>query len=102
MRRVVRRDTPLELFLKKLGLQPIHVVAEAKRVARQLGLRVAISRQHFGRIRHGKQRATEEKILLIVATLRSMTGLAVPWRDAAAFDILTSSQVRIVGSIRGR
>jgi len=81
MRRGVAGDTPLELFLKKLGLQPIQVVAEAKRVARQLGLRVAISRQHFGRIRLGKQRATEEKILLIVATLRSMTGLAVRATD---------------------
>lgn len=81
MRRGGGRDTPLELFLKKLGLPPMQVVAEAQRVARQLGLRVAISRQHFGRIRLGKQRATEEKILLIVATLRSMTGLAVRATD---------------------
>ena len=80
------RDTPLEMFLKKLGLQPLHVVAEARRVARRLGLRVAISRQHFGRIRLGKSRATEEKILLIVATLRSMTGLAVRATDLFALE----------------
>jgi len=75
------RETPLEMFLKKLGLQPLHVVAEAERVARRLRLPEAISRQHFGRIRLGKSRATEEKILLIVATLRSMTGLAVRATD---------------------
>lgn len=86
MRRGVARDTPLEMFLKALGLQPLHVVAEAQRVARRLGLRVAISRQHFGRIRLGKSRATEEKILLIVATLRSMTGLAVRATDVFALE----------------
>jgi len=75
------RDTPLEMFLETLGLQPVHVVAEAKRVARRLGLRAAISRQHFGRIRFGKASATQEKILLIVATLRAMTGLAVRATD---------------------
>jgi len=75
------RDTPLEMFLEKLGLQPVHVVAEAKRVARRLGLRAAISRQHFGRIRFGKASATQEKIVLIVATLRTMTGLAVRATD---------------------
>lgn len=81
MRRGVARDTPLEMFLKKLGLLPLHVVTEAERVARRLGLRTAISRQHFGRLRLGKSHATEEKILLIVATLRSMTGLAVRATD---------------------
>ena len=75
------RDTPLEMFLETLGLQPVHVVAEAKRVARRLGLRAAISRQHFGRIRFGKASATQEKIVLIVATLRTMTGLAVRATD---------------------
>ena len=81
MTKGVVHDTPLETFLKKLRLHPLHVVIEAERVARRLGLRVAISRQHFGRIRLGKSRATEEKMLLIVATLRSMTGLAVRATD---------------------
>jgi RNA polymerase sigma factor (sigma-70 family) len=106
MRRGVASDTPLELFLKKLGLQPLHVVAEAKRVARLLGLRVAISRTHFGRIRLGKQRATEEKILLIVATLRSMTGLAVRASDLfmlepALSGISTSTLMGHVDPFRG-
>lgn len=85
MRRGVPRETRLERFLKMLDLQPLHVVAEAERVARRLGLRVAISRQHFGRIRVGRARATEEKIRLIVATLRTMTGLAV--RASDLFDL---------------
>jgi RNA polymerase sigma factor (sigma-70 family) len=50
-----------------------------------MGLRFAITRQHFGRLRLGKARATEEKIRLIVATLRTMTGLAV--RATDLFDL---------------
>jgi RNA polymerase sigma factor (sigma-70 family) len=85
MARSVARETRLEKFLKMLGLQPLHVVIEAARMARKMGLRFAITRQHFGRLRLGKARATEEKIRLIVATLRTMTGLAV--RATDLFDL---------------
>jgi RNA polymerase sigma factor (sigma-70 family) len=106
----VAHETRLERFLRILGLQPLHVVAEAERVARRLGLRVAISRQHFGRLRSGRARTTEEKIRLIVATLRSMTGLAVratdlfdlePALEGARMSTLPGHADPFLGSTRG-
>lgn len=79
------RETRLEQFLKLMRLQPTQVVAEAKRVARSLGLSEAISRQHFIRLRAGSSGATEEKIRLLVTTFRRMTGMHV--RATDLFDL---------------
>lgn len=72
-----RTITPLEAYLRRMGLRPKEFFAAATRVAAKLGLR-RVSPTHLTRIRYGKQKPTEEKILLLTATLREMTGLAVP------------------------
>jgi RNA polymerase sigma factor (sigma-70 family) len=63
------------------GLKPRHVVAAAHGIAAEMGFRRAISRQYFGRLRSGRARATEEKILLLVMTIRQLTGYAVRASD---------------------
>lgn len=62
----------------------MHVVREARRLAAELH-RPAVSRQHFGRIRSGQARASEDKIYIIVAAMRSVTGLLV--RPSDLFDV---------------
>lgn len=56
------------------GLKPLQIVREAQRLAAALE-RPAISRQHFLRCRSGRAAATEDKIYIIVAAMRSLTGL---------------------------
>jgi hypothetical protein len=68
------------------GLKPRHVVEIADRISREMGFRRAISRQYFGRLRRGSARATEEKILLLVMTLRELTGYAVRASDLFALE----------------
>lgn len=69
------RSTRLQRVITALGVKPLHVVKEAARIARELGLR-GISRQHFGRVKSGRAKATEEKIFIIVAALRELTGIS--------------------------
>ena len=57
---------------------------EARRLAAILR-RPAISRQHFARIRSGSAAATEEKIFIIVAAMRSVTGLL--FRSGDLFEV---------------
>jgi RNA polymerase sigma factor (sigma-70 family) len=66
--------TRLQQVIDRLGLKPQHIVREAQRLAVALE-RPAISRQHFLRCRTGRAAATEDKIYIIVAAMRSMTGL---------------------------
>lgn len=66
--------TRLQHVLRTLGLKPVHVVREAQRLAGELG-RPSLSRQHFGRIRSGQAAASEDKIYIIVAAMRSVTGV---------------------------
>jgi RNA polymerase sigma factor (sigma-70 family) len=76
--------TRLQHVLHALGLKPLRVVREAQRLARELG-RSSLSRQHFGRIRSGQAAASENKIYIIVAAMRSATGLL--FRPSDLFDI---------------
>jgi RNA polymerase sigma factor (sigma-70 family) len=68
------RGTRLQQVIEMLGLKPLHVVREAQRLAAALE-RPSISRQHFLRFRAGRAAATEDKIYIIVAAMRSVTGL---------------------------
>jgi RNA polymerase sigma factor (sigma-70 family) len=62
-------------------LKPVHVVQMADRIAAEMGFRRSISRQYFGRLRSGSAHATEEKILLLVMTIRELTGYAIRASD---------------------
>jgi RNA polymerase sigma factor (sigma-70 family) len=62
----------------------MEVVREAQRLAEVLR-RPSISRQHFVRIRAGRAVASEDKIYIILAAMRSATGLL--FRPSDLFDI---------------
>ena len=68
------QGTRLQQVIRTLGLKPMHVVREAQRLAAALE-RPSISRQHFLRFRAGRAAATEDKIFIIVAAMRSVTGI---------------------------
>jgi len=76
-----KRDTPLKLVTAALGLKPNDVVQMAGRIAEEMGFRRSISRQYFVKLRGGRATATEEKILLLVMTIRELTGYAVRASD---------------------
>ena len=78
------RGTRLQHVIEMLGLKPLHVVREAQRLAVALD-RPSISRQHFLRCRAGRAAATEDKIYIIVAAIRSVTGLL--FRPSDLFDL---------------
>ncbi len=67
-------STRLQQVIEEHGLKPLQIVREAQRLAAALE-RPAISRQHFLRCRTGRAAATEDKIYIIVAAMRSLTGL---------------------------
>jgi RNA polymerase sigma factor (sigma-70 family) len=70
----MHRGTRLQQVIETLGLKPLQIVREAQRLAAALE-RPSISRQHFLRCRTGRTAATEDKIYIIVAAMRSVTGL---------------------------
>jgi len=74
------RGTRLQQVIETLGLKPLHIVREAQRLAAALE-RPSISRQHFLRCRAGRAAATEDKIFIIVAAMRSVTGLLLQPSD---------------------
>lgn len=74
-------ETRLARGLRALRLQPKHVVKESGPMARALGLGEGISRTHLSRLRTGESRASADMILLLVATIRKMTGVAVRATD---------------------
>lgn len=76
--------TRLQRVIHALGLKPMHVVREAQRLAEALG-RPSVSRQHFGRIRTGRAAASEDKIYIIVASMRSVTGML--FQPSDLFDV---------------
>lgn len=67
-----------------MGLKSLHVVKVAKRLSAELG-KPAISRQHFFRLKSGRAMASEEKIFIIVAAMRELTGITFHARDL--FDV---------------
>jgi RNA polymerase sigma factor (sigma-70 family) len=76
-----QRNTPLEVVMAAFGLRPSHVVQMAEQIAAEMGFRQSISRQYLGKLREGRARATEEKILLLVMAIRELTGYAVRASD---------------------
>ncbi|HYC88297.1 MAG TPA: sigma-70 family RNA polymerase sigma factor [Thermoanaerobaculia bacterium] len=78
------RITRLQQVIRVLGLKPVRVIREADRLAQVMN-RPSVSRQHFLRIRIGRAAASEEKIFIIVAAMRSLTGLL--FRPADLFDV---------------
>jgi RNA polymerase sigma factor (sigma-70 family) len=76
--------TRLQQVLQALGVKPMQVVREAQRLAEVLR-RPSVSRQHFGRLRSGEAVASEDKIYIVVAAMRSVTGLL--FRPADLFDV---------------
>src|SRR6266542_3764339 len=79
-----RTRTRLQQVLTALGLKALHVVRMAQRIGRELG-RPGISRQHFGRLKSGHAAASEEKIFIIVAAFRELSGIAL--RACDLFDV---------------
>jgi RNA polymerase sigma factor (sigma-70 family) len=78
------RSTRLQRVIDALGIMPARIVSEAQRLASEFG-RPSISRQHFMRIRAGRAAASEDKIFVIVAAMRAVTGLLFRAQDL--FDI---------------
>jgi len=76
--------TRLQRALTELGLKSLHVVKMARRLSSELG-RPSISRQQFFRLKSGRATASEEKIFIVVAAMRELTGIAFHARDL--FDV---------------
>jgi len=79
--RAHHHGTRLNEIFEIFGLKGAHVLQTAARLAKEMELRRSISRQYLTKLRAGRARATEEKILLLVATIREMTGYAVRASD---------------------
>jgi hypothetical protein len=72
--------TRLQKFIEELGLKVLDIVGEANRIAAEEGVE-SISRQHFLSLRQGRATATAERIYIIVAAIRSVTGMLVQATD---------------------
>ena len=68
--------------MRRMGITPMQVLAEAKKLARRTG--ATLSRQRLHRVRYGGA-ATDGVIRLIVAVMRSLTG--IPVVAAELFDL---------------
>ncbi len=85
--------TPLQKFIEELGLKVLEIVGEANRIAAEEGVE-SISRQHFLSLRKGHATATAERIYIIVAAIRSVTGMVV---QATDLFVLQPAAPRVVG-----
>src|SRR5258706_247509 len=72
--------TRLQKFIEELGLRALDIVREAERIASEEGVE-SISRSHFHKLRQGRVSATAEKIYIVVAAIRSATGMLVQATD---------------------
>jgi len=72
--------TRLQKFIGELGLRTLDIVREAERIASEEGVE-SISRRQLQRLRQGSASATAEKIYIIVAAVRSVTGMLVNATD---------------------
>lgn len=61
-------------MINAFGLKPTSILREADRIARETGV-PSISRTQLNRLRLGKQRATEERIFIVLAAIRELTGV---------------------------
>ena len=76
--------TRLQRALTAFRLKSLHVVKTAELIAGELG-RPGISRQHFSRLKSGRAMASEERIFIVVAAFRELTGRAL--RACDLFDV---------------
>ena len=72
--------TRLQKFIEDLGLRALDIIREAERIASEEGVE-SISRSHFHKLRQGRVSATAEKIYIVVAAIRSATGMLVQATD---------------------
>ncbi|HXH38018.1 MAG TPA: sigma-70 family RNA polymerase sigma factor [Thermoanaerobaculia bacterium] len=72
--------TRLQKFIEDLGLRALDIIREANRIASEEGVE-SISRKHFHQLRHGRVSATAERIYIVVAAIRSVTGMLVNATD---------------------
>jgi len=75
-----RPPTKLQKFIEDLGLRALDIIREAERIASKEGVE-SISRSHFHKLRKGRVSATAEKIYIVVAAIRSATGMLVHATD---------------------
>lgn len=68
------QPTPLQEVIAAFALKVTEIVRVANRLARELGV-VSISRNHLFDLRSGRKVASEERIFILVAALREMTGV---------------------------
>ena len=69
------RSTPLDEVMRAFDVRSTDVVRVAGRIAREEGLG-SISRGHFFRLRKGRMKAREDKILILVKAFQEITGVA--------------------------
>ncbi len=84
----------LQHVIRAFGLKPLDIVREAQRLAEALG-RPSISRHQLGRIRAGSAVASESKIYIIVAAMRSMTGMLLGASDLFDVEPLSAEGVSV-------
>ncbi len=75
-----RPPTRLQKFIDDLGLRALDIIREAERIASKEGVE-SISRSHFHKLRQGRVSATAERIYIVVAAIRSVTGMLVKASD---------------------
>lgn len=73
---VERTHTRLQTFMDALGLKVKDITDEACRISMAEGVQ-SISRQHLLKLRQGRASATAERIYIIVAAVRSLTGMLI-------------------------
>ncbi len=72
--------TLLQRSIDELGLKTTEIIEEANRIALAEGV-ASISRQHFLSLRQGRASATVERVYIIVAAFRSLTGILIRASD---------------------
>src|SRR5258706_6120389 len=86
--------TRLRKFMEDLGLRTLDVVREAERIASEEGIE-SISRKQLKRLRQGHASATAERIYIVVAAIRSATGMLVNATDLFFLEPATPQPARI-------
>jgi RNA polymerase sigma factor (sigma-70 family) len=72
----VARQTPLRRLIDVHGIRVGEIVRAADAIAGRLGVD-SISRRHLGRLLRGSGAATEDKIFIVTAAVRELTGEAL-------------------------
>lgn len=98
------RETLLGQAIRAFGLRPTSIVRMADRLAEAAGV-PSISRSQLGRLMRGQSRTTEERISIVVAAFREITG--APFRPGDLFPLDAGldgvvSADRLAGSDAGR